>query len=295
MFSLNHHKDVPLDRDPSARYLPWLIAFMVYLAVLAIVATAVIQSIGNRWERGVSNTLTIQIPPVRSVQEDQNRIANALEILRATPAVLLAEPMAKADVLALLEPWLGTADALADMPLPHLISVSLRTDAPLDTQIMVEQLNLVASGVTIDDHRIWLQRLIDMSNSLTIGAYLILIMIAIAAIATVYFVTRTGLAIHHEVIEVLHLIGAQDSYIARQFAENALHLGVRGGMIGLAVAGPSIGLFAYLYRQVDTTLLPQIDITLFQWILVFALPVLAAAMGYFTARSTVMKTLKKMV
>lgn len=295
MFSFNHHKDLPLDRDPSTRYLPWLIAFMVYLAVLAIVATAVIQSIGHRWERGVSNTLTIQIPPVRSVQEDQNRIANALKIVRSHPAVLLAEPMAKADVLALLEPWLGSADALADMPLPHLISVSLRSGAQLDTQIMVEQLNLVANGVTIDDHRVWLQRLIDMSHSLTLGAYLILLMISIAATATVYFVTRTGLAIHHEVIEVLHLIGAQDSYIARQFAEHALHLGFRGGLIGLAVAGPSIGLFAYLYRQVDTTLLPQIDVSIFQWVFIFCLPLCAAFMGYMTARSTVMKTLQKMI
>ena len=32
------------------------------------------------------------------------------------------------------------------------------------------------------------------------------------------FTTRAGLAVHHNVIEILHIIGARDGYIARQFA-----------------------------------------------------------------------------
>jgi cell division transport system permease protein len=293
--SFNHHKDLPLDSDPSSRFLPWLIAFMVYLAALSIVATSLMQSVSSRWERGVSNTLTVQIPPARSVQQDQSQIEGALKVLRANPAVVLAEPMAKASVLALLEPWLGTADVLADMPLPHLIDVSVRSSVKLEADQLVQDLNKVAPGATVDDHRIWLDRLIQMSQTLKWGAYIVLCLICVASIGTIYFVTKTGLAIHHDVIEVLHLIGAQDSYIARQFGENALHLGLRGGLLGLAVAGPTFGAFAYLYRQVDSALLPQIDITLVQWIVVLSLPLCAALMGYVTARFAVLNSLKKMV
>ena len=60
------------------------------------------------------------------------------------------------------------------------------------------------------------------------------------------FTARIGLAIHHSVIEILHLLGAQDAYIARQFQVHALWLGLRGGVIGgmaaavtVAILGPA--------------------------------------------------------
>ncbi|WP_051609575.1 cell division protein FtsX [Terasakiella pusilla] len=293
--SFNHHKDLPLDKDPGTRFLPWLIAFMVYLAALAVIATSIMQSISARWEMGVSDTLTVQIPPQKGMQQDQKQIEASLEILRAHPAVVLAAPVGKARVLELLEPWLGDAASLSDMPLPHLIDVTVRQDVPMDGQALIEQLNKVAPGATLDDHRVWLDRLIQMSRTLEWGAYLVLGLIATVSIGTVFFVTKTGLAIHHDVIEVLHLIGAQDSYIARQFAEHALYMGFRGGLLGLAVAGPTFGGFAYLYHQVDRALLPQIDITALQWVAVLSLPFLSALMGYLTARSAVLNSLKKMI
>lgn len=293
--SLRHHSDLPLDEDPGTRFLPWLIAFMVYLAAMSVVATSIIQSVAQRWEQGVNDTLSVQIPPADSVNEDQLQIANTLKILRAHPAVVLAEPLTRSHVLKLLEPWLGSSDTLERLPLPHLIDVSLRRSKPFDTQAMDVALNKIAPGATIDDHRIWLDRLIRMSQTLQWGAYIVLGLICMASIGTIFFVTRTGLAIHQDVIQVLHLIGAQDSYIARQFGEHALYLALRGGFLGLAAAGPTFGIFAYLYREVDSALLPQIDITPLQWVIVLSLPVLSAAMGYLTARSAVMRTLARMV
>lgn len=295
MFSLRHHSDLPLDKDPGTRFLPWLIAFMVYLAALSIVATSLMQSLSARWERGVSDTLTVQIPAAASVNKDQTQIEEALKILRAHPAVVLAEPISRSHVLKLLEPWLGSGETLGDLPLPHLIDVSLRRSIEFKAQNVRDKLHIIAPGATIDDHRIWLDRLVRMSHTLQAGAYIVLALICFASIGTIIFVTRTGLAIHQDVIEVLHLIGAQDSYIARQFGEHALYLGLRGGFLGLAAAGPTFGLFAYLYRQVDSSLLPQIDITPLQWIIVMSLPILSAFMGYMTARSAVMRTLARMV
>jgi cell division transport system permease protein len=293
--SFNHHKDLPLNKDPGTRFLPWLIAFMVYLAALSVVATAIMQSVSARWERGVSDTLTVQVPPGESVKQDQAQIEGVLKVLRAHPAVVLAEPLARSHVVSLLEPWLGDAGALDTMALPHLIDVSLRHSMEIDAQKIVDDLNKVAPGATMDDHRVWLDRLIRMSQTLEWGAYIVLSLIVLASVGTVFFVTRTGLAIHHDVIEVLHLIGAQDTYIARQFAEHALNLGLRGGLLGLAAAGPTFGGFAYLYRRIDSALLPQIDIGLWQWIAVMGLPLVAAAMGYVTARFAVLRTLRKMV
>lgn len=295
LLSFSRHSDLPLEKDPGTRFLPWLIAFMVYLAAISIVATSLMQALSERWEKGVDNTLSVQIPPGESVKEDQDRIADTLAYLRGHPAVVLAEPISKDRVFELLEPWLGSADVLSNMPLPHLIDVQVRSSVDLDGAQMLAGLQKIVAGATLDDHRLWLQRLIYMSRVMEFAAYFILGLIALISIGTVFFVTRTGLAIHHDVIEVLHLIGAQDSYIARQFGEHALYLGLRGGFLGLLAAGPTFGGFAYFYKQVDNSLLPPIDITLVQWIAILTLPLLSAMIGYITARRAVVATLRRMI
>lgn len=295
MSFLRHHSDLPLNKDPGTRFLPWLIAFMVYLAALSVAATAILQSITERWQHGATDTLTVQIPVADNVSDDQNRIEQTLQHLRAQPGVALAMPISRARALQLLEPWLGNVTTLDDLPLPHMIDVSLKEDSDLDSSRLLGELQQIVPDLSIDDHRIWLDRLIRMSKTLSYGAFIVVGVIALATIGTVFFVTRTGLAIHFEVIEVLHLIGAHDHYIARQFAEHALFLGLRGGFIGFLFAGPTFMGFAYLYRTIDSALLPQVDITPLQWVAVCSLPLWAAAIGYMTARFTVLRTLRKMV
>ncbi len=57
-------------------------------------------------------------------------------------------------------------------------------------------------------------------------------LIAGAAILTVAFVTQSGLALHHQVVHTLLLLGARDPYIALQFQAYAMQLGIRGAFIG---------------------------------------------------------------
>ena len=49
--------DLPLARDSSERFLPWLVAFMVYLAALALTSAMVMQKVVQRWDRGLSSEL----------------------------------------------------------------------------------------------------------------------------------------------------------------------------------------------------------------------------------------------
>ena len=50
--------DIPLNRDSSVRFLPWIIALMVYLAGLALAGTLVLNAALQRWDRSLSGTLT---------------------------------------------------------------------------------------------------------------------------------------------------------------------------------------------------------------------------------------------
>ena len=116
----------------------------------------------------------------------------------------------------------------------------------------------------------------------------------VATVGTVIFTTYTGLAIHREAIEVLHLIGARDTYIAKQFAFRAFALGFKGGVYGLIIGIPPLAGIGYLGKKMEDFLLPSIDLTLIQWGIVFSLPLCVGILAMLTARITVIRSLARL-
>lgn len=289
--------DIPLNRDSSVRFLPWIIALMVYLAGLALAGTLVLQGALQRWDRSLAGTLTVQLPPAESGKPDA--MPAALELLRRTPGVTSAEPLSREATARLVEPWLGTALTPDELALPRLIDLRIDPAASPDLAALRARLAAAAPGAVLDDHRIWLDRLAGLVLSIEVTALTIVLLIAGAAVLTVVFTTRAGLAVHHAVVEVLHLIGARDGYIAGQFQRQALDLGLRGGIVGLALtlltliaigrAGAATALFGEHVR-----LLPALELAPWHWLMLALLPLAAALIAMLTARITVLRALQRM-
>ena len=286
--------DLPLDRDALARYLPWIIAFMVYLASLALAGVLILDDLAGRWGKGVSATLTVQIPATDDAAKDARQTTAVVEKLRAIPDVVSAEAVGREQILALLEPWLGSVAADKELPLPNLIDVQLTPGGRIDTKELSARLSEIAPGTLVDDHGVWLDRLLRLLRAVEALATGVLLLMGLATAGTVVFTTRTGLAIHHDVIEVLHLIGARDAYIARQFGQRALTLGLRGGLIGLALAVPTLLGVGSLASRIETGLLPTLSLAPLHWAALAVLPLAAAVVAMLTARLTVIRTLSRM-
>ena len=114
--------DLQLERDALGQFLPWLIAFMVYLSILALAGMLVLDDLARRWDKGISGTLTVQITPLRSssakngvaqkiTKDDNRKFLAILDLLNSTPGVAWANNLGKDKVLELLEPWLGKGGA----------------------------------------------------------------------------------------------------------------------------------------------------------------------------------------
>ncbi len=292
---IGRRSDLPFDRDANARYLPWLIAFMVFLAVLALAGMLVLNATASRWDKGVRGTMTVQVVPLGSEESDNDRMAEVLKILATTPEISRYDTLDEASLVRLLEPWIGAAAGSGDLPLPRLIDVELNPTMTLDASALEQRLTKRVAGVAVDDHRVWLDRLVRLIETVEAVAVLILLLIVLATIGTVVFTTRTGLAIHREAIEVLHLIGAQDTYIARQFSRRALGLGIWGGVLGMMLALPTLWGLAHLARNMDDRLLPDLGLGVGHWMALGALPVAVALIAMSTARATVLRTLSKML
>ena len=291
---LSRRSDLPLDHDATSRFLPWLIAFMVFLAVLALAGTLVLGSMAARWDRGMSGTLTVQIAP-EAPGAGGGRTARALEVLRATPGVARAEPIDEGRMLALLEPWLGSGVGADDLPLPRLIDVLKEPGRTIDMAALAKRLAEVAPGASVDDHGVWLKRLLRLIHTIEALSLSVVILIGFATVGTVVFATRTGLAIHQDVIEVLHLIGAHDSYIAKQFASHALALGVRGGLLGLGLAVPTLLGIGSLAARMEKGTLPDLSLAPAHWAVLAVLPPVVAVIAMLTARITVTRSLARML
>jgi cell division transport system permease protein len=287
--------DLPLDHDAHARFLPWLIAFMVYLAVLAVTGILVLNSTVTRWDQGISGTLTVQAMPADGASDvDPKVLQDALAVLSSTPGVLNVALLDKEETLALVEPWLGEMAGEADLPLPRLIDVAIDADAGIDIDALGRRLAIAAPGVSVDDHRVWLDRLVRLLQTLQWIALSVVMIIFLVTIGTVVFTTRTGLAIHGEAIHVLHLIGAYDSYVARQFAGRALWLGLKGGVIGLAFAIPTLMAIGYFAERMQMGTVSGSGLGLYHYITIGALPIVVALIAMLTARTTVLRTLARM-
>ena len=74
--------DLPFGRDATGRFLPWIIALMVYLTVLGGVGLLLLGDTLGEWSRSLSTTLTVQLPADASA----GRIDTAAT-LKQTPGV----------------------------------------------------------------------------------------------------------------------------------------------------------------------------------------------------------------
>ena len=287
--------DLPLDKDALSRFLPWLIAFMVFLAILAMAGMLVLNATASRWDQGIRGTLTVQVMPVEDPAKDDERLQVVLSVLAQMPEIDRYEMLTDNRLLKLLEPWLGPAAGSRDLPLPRLVDVELKTGADLNAEVLSRQLAARVPGTSVDDHRIWLKRLVRLIQTVEGLATLVLSFIALATVGTVVFTTRTGLDIHREAMEVLHLIGAQDSYVAGQFASRAFALGLKGGVFGLLLAVPTLLGIRYLAQQMDSSIMPDITLGPVHWSALAGLPLVVSLIAMVTARITVMKTLSRML
>ncbi len=290
--------DLPVARDASGQFLPWLVAVMVFLACLALSGAMSLDSLLDRWSRDASGTLTVQVPAATGANADTEtdaRVERAVRLLESDAQVARATAVSRERLAEMLEPWLGSAELMDSLPVPRLIDVAVTPGAMPDLDALVERLRAVAPGAAIDDHRVWLARLIRLAEGLRLLAWAVIGLVALATAAMVVHATRTALAVHRPHIEVLHLIGATDAYIARQFARRAFALALLGGVGGLALSAPVLWGIGGLVQRLEGGLVPEITLGMGQWLVLLLLPPVAGLLSMVTARRTVRRTLTRLL
>lgn len=287
-------KLVPDERG-AGRFLPWVLALMVFLASLAAVAALSLDDAIRRWDAGVRGALTVEIPWAASPPLD-GQAAAALEVLRSTAGIAEARLLERDELARLLVPWLGADAPLDDLPLPALIDVTLAADQPADLALLRRRLAEAVPAAILDDHQAWLGRLLRLARGVQVAAAGTVALIALAMGAVVVLAMRATLAANRDVLEVLHLIGARDSYVARQFQAHAVRLSLRGALIGQALTlAVGLGLLALWLGPAEALAAIAGHPWLAQAAALVAVPAAAVLIATLAARWAVLRELARML
>jgi cell division transport system permease protein len=215
---------------------------MTFLAALATGVAMLVSDAASNWQSEVAREITIQVRPLsgRDLEAD---VAAASAIVRQAPGIADVRAYTRQESAELVEPWLGSGITLSDLPIPRIIVVKLLPSGTANFGDLRKALAAQVPGASLDDHRGWIDRMRTMAETAVATGMVILALVVAVTVLSVTFATRGAMATNRTTIEVLHYVGATDSFVANQFQRHFLFLGLKGGVIG---GGAAMALFGIL-------------------------------------------------
>lgn len=296
-----HDYDLPFHDDRANRFLILLIGLMTYLALLAAAAGLVLTGMADRWNTGLANHLTIEIPGVGpngarlTPEQHQEKTEQIRTLLNREGLIKDMSVQTPTAVGKLVEPWLGASDKiLGQVPLPTLITVVTVDDTPASLKQLKDQIARLSPDIRVETHQSWLQDVLRLTDTLSFAAYLIGLITAVTTVSAVAGAVRARMTAYQEQLEILHLIGAADDYITGQFGRHAWQLSMSGAGAGFILAMITFIVIDQLAGAVELTLVPSLILSQYAFILLLFIPILTCLITVFTTRYTVKKTLEEM-
>lgn len=271
--------------------MPWIIAIMMFVTVLAAAAGLGLGAAVQSMRADLAGRASVQVVEA-DAQARAALAARTLQALRAAPDVRAADPVDPVVLADQLRPWLGEEAMNGDLPVPALIDVLL---TPGEAGPKIDRLRRLLADLSpklrIEPHAAFLTPLAGLLSALgwlALGAVL-LMMLATAAV--VVLAARGAHDSHRGTIDVLHLMGSTDVQIARLFQRRIGLDALMGGALGFAFALLVILLIGLRLAATGSDLLAAIALPMRDWLVLLALPVAGVLLATLTARWTVLRAL----
>ncbi|MDR7145593.1 cell division transport system permease protein [Rhizobium sp. BE258] len=275
-----------------------VIAIMAFLACLTLGGVSMVRSTAASWESQISREITIQIKPDDGLDMEK-ALNQARDIAMTFVGTKSGQIVDEAATARLLEPWLGSGLDLKELPVPRLVIVTIDENNPPDFEAMRSLLKDSIPQATLDDHRTWVDRLVSMAHTTVMIGTGILLLVFTAMVLTVVFATRGALSGNRHIVEVLHFVGAESSFVATEFQKHFLKISLKGSAIGSGLAALFFAAAGFLQSRTIAT--PQTDqatalfgtfsVGVLGYFGIFATMIIIALLTTLTARVTVVRTI----
>ena len=263
-------------------------AAMAFLAVFAIALSFAVNRLADRWEAELAGTATLRISAPPGQLEAQTLAA--LRALEQTPGVAGARALSDEEQRALLEPWFGPGLPVDALPLPRLIE--FREVPPgFDATGLRLRLEAEAPGAVLDDHARWRAPLVAAADRLRTLGVLSLGVIGLVVASLITLAATAALASNRRVIEVLRLIGATDTYIARAFVRRFTLRAMLGAIIGTVAGMAAVAVLPP--PQEPGGFLAGLGLRGAEWAAPLVLPAVIGVVAFVATRAAAFRALKE--
>ncbi|MEP1144595.1 MAG: cell division protein FtsX [Henriciella sp.] len=285
-------RDTPLLPATDAREaaLFFVIGALCFLAALAALTTRGTYKAAEAWGAQIEGDITVVMRDTdrRTAEESADRVnllANVFE----------ARVLSRDEVEVLLEPSLGPGGMPEGLPVPMLMVVQADMavgDPSPDIQRILNELGIdgdVAGNAGYADN------VRGALGVLRLVALCIVALLSATAIAVIAFATHAALLARRDIVDVLHLSGAEDRYIAGLFERRFWVLALQAGMGGAVAALMVTALIVFSGsggQGVEAQLLPRLSLDFWDIVILLVTPMAAGIAARMAARLTVLASLK---
>jgi len=283
--------DIPLEHESGRRYLPILICFLVFLLIIVIAAATSIGGAVEKWQIPNSQKVTIEITQDSETAVDINHLT---QLLPKIPGVSAFELITQDKMPLFLKPWTADTNNAKHLKSPILINVEIDPKTTFNLAEAQRLLSEVGPNIRIESHAKWHQALRTFAASLRMISYSIIGFTMLVILIIVSVMTRASLNMHKDTIDVLRLMGARNRYIASYFQNSSFYLCLKGGLIGLSIALPTIIFLGWLLERLGVPKLFTIESYPEAWVLIGLIPFAISLLAMLVSRLAVIGTLMRM-
>ncbi|KCZ97183.1 putative permease [Hyphomonas polymorpha PS728] len=282
---------LPLE-DAREAALFFVVGALCFLAALAALTAKSTYGAARAWTAEVEGEYTVSL----SDAAPQDAQAATL-LVQSIEGVSGARLLSEAEISALLEPTFGSRGLPADLPVPRLIAVTAAPEAGDIGRALTAALETAGYTAAVDSHSAWAGDVRRMLGTARMVAFAIVALLASTAIAVIAFATHAALLARRDIVDVLHIAGARDRFIARLFERRFWLLGLRAGTVGALVALASVALLIAIARSSGNRsgLLPELTLDFPDLAILVITPILAGLASRIAAGVTVMRALKSVM
>ena len=272
----------------TARLTVFVAAVMAFLAVITLAISLTTGRVAGVWAQELAQSATLRLPV--DPQTADALLLSALKVLETTPGVTSVRALSETEQQALLEPWFGPDLPLESLPIPQLIEIITGGD-DYDADGLRARLSAQVPGAVLDDHTSWRAPLLEAASRVRLISWSVIILIGATIAAMITLAAQASLAANAQVIRVLRLVGARDTYIARAFVRRYTSRAGLGALVGVVVGAGA------------TVLMPQggsgdgiligVGFVGAEWLLLVMIPILSAVTAFFATRAAAFRRLRE--
>lgn len=275
--------------------IPWVIAILIALVVITTAGGLALRNLSQAASASLSAAVSVQViepnPDLRAT-----RSAAAVKVLTALPGVTAVRAVPEAELVAMLEPWLGEGASSGDVPIPALIDVELAASAgPAEVARIEAAVKAEVPGARVDAQGDFLRPVSEALGALQWLAAGLVLLVALATAAAVWLAAKNAFAAARDTVEIMHLLGASQRQITAVFLRDVLREALLGAVLGAGLGVAAVWLLGQQFAALGSGMVSGGGLALADWLVIGAVPLAGVLLAGLTARITIALALKDML